>query len=76
VLALCLRRIGERFGVPVREAHATGFGESVGLSPAFTESAAALRRLQSRFTLAVITNCDDDLFARFPKRGSGSSSTT
>ena len=68
VLALCLRRIGERFGVPVREAQATAFGESVGLWPAFTDSPAALRRLQSRFTLAVITNCDDDLFARSEAR--------
>jgi 2-haloacid dehalogenase len=64
VLALCLRRIGERFGVPVREAQATAFGESVGMWPAFPDSPAALRRLQSRFRLAVITNCDNDLFAR------------
>jgi 2-haloacid dehalogenase len=68
VLALCLRRIGKRFGVPVREAHARAFGESVGLWPAFPDSAAALRRLRSRFTLAVITNGDDDLFARSEAR--------
>ena len=39
------------------------FGGSVVDWPAFRDSAAALARLQSRFTLGVITNCDDDLFA-------------
>ncbi len=31
--------------------------------PAFPDLAAALARLQERFRLGVITNCDDDLFA-------------
>ena len=31
--------------------------------PAFGDSAEALVRLQQRFKLGVITNCDDDLFA-------------
>jgi 2-haloacid dehalogenase len=31
--------------------------------PAFPDSAAALKRLQSRYRLGVLTNCDDDLFA-------------
>ena len=39
------------------------FGGSVADWPAFPDSAAALARLQSRFKLGVITNCDDDLFA-------------
>jgi 2-haloacid dehalogenase len=39
------------------------FGGSVGAWPAFPDSAPALARLHGRFRLAVITNCDDDLFA-------------
>ena len=68
VLALSLRGIGERLGVPVSDARATGFGSSVGQWPAFPDSAEALRRLQERFKLAVITNCDDDLFGQSERR--------
>jgi 2-haloacid dehalogenase len=46
--------------VSQRERHA--FGGSVEDWPAFPDSAAALARLRKRFELAVITNCDDDLF--------------
>ncbi|MEA2208255.1 MAG: 2-haloacid dehalogenase [Solirubrobacteraceae bacterium] len=68
VLALSLQGIGERLGVPVTDAQAKGFGSSVGQWPAFPDSAAALARLQERFKLAVITNCDDDLFAQSERR--------
>jgi 2-haloacid dehalogenase len=44
------------------------FGGSVGEWPAFPDSAAALADLQRRFKLAVITNCDDDLFAASNRR--------
>jgi 2-haloacid dehalogenase len=37
-------------------------GGSVADWPAFPDSVAALARLRQRFGLAVITNCDDDLF--------------
>ena len=68
VLALSLRGIGERLGAPVGDAQARGFGSSVGQWPAFADSAATLARLQERFKLAVITNCDDDLFAQSERR--------
>ena len=68
VLALSLRGIGERLGAPVSDAQARGFGSSVGQWPAFPDSAGALARLQERFKLAVITNCDDDLFAQSERR--------
>ena len=38
-------------------------GGSVADWPAFADSSAALVRLQQRFRLGVLTNCDDDLFA-------------
>ena len=68
VLALSLRGMGERLGFSVSDAQASGFGTSVGQWPAFPDSADALKRLQERFKLAVITNCDDDLFAQSERR--------
>lgn len=68
VLAHCLREIGGRFSVPVTSAQAAAFGGSVGDWPAFPDSPAALQALQRRFRLAVITNCDDDLFAASQRR--------
>jgi 2-haloacid dehalogenase len=44
------------------------FGGSVVDWPAFPDSADALARLRTRFRLAVITNCDDDLFAASNRR--------
>ncbi|MGO8684787.1 MAG: haloacid dehalogenase type II [Thermoleophilia bacterium] len=40
-----------------------GFVDSIGQWPAFADAAVALARLQTTYRLAVITNCDDDLFA-------------
>ena len=68
VLALCLRGLGARFGVAVDDASAAAFADSVGHWPPFPDSTAGLRALQGRFRLAVITNCDDDLFARSEAR--------
>ena len=44
------------------------FADSVGDWPAFPDSSDALARLHRRFRLGVITNCDDDLFARSAAR--------
>jgi 2-haloacid dehalogenase len=68
VLALSLRAMAERLGFAVADGQATGFGASVGQWPAFPDSGDALRRLGERFALAVITNCDDDLFAQSERR--------
>jgi 2-haloacid dehalogenase len=68
VLALSLRGMGESLGFAVSDAQAAGFGSSVGQWPAFPDSAESLQRLQERFKLAVITNCDDDLFAQSERR--------
>ena len=50
------------------EREVAAFADSVGDWPAFPDSAAALARLHQRFRLGVITNCDDDLFARSAAR--------
>jgi 2-haloalkanoic acid dehalogenase, type II len=53
--------LGER-GVNVPAAARTAMGGSIADWPAFADSVAALARLRTRFGLAVITNCDNDLF--------------
>ena len=61
---LVCRELGGRPG----PAELAVFGGSVGEWPAFPDSADALARLHERFRLAVITNCDDDLFAASNRR--------
>jgi len=48
--------------VPAPASARAALGGSVADWPAFPDSVAALARLRTRFGLAVITNCDDDLF--------------
>jgi 2-haloacid dehalogenase len=68
VLARSLRGVCAEMGVEATDAEAAAFGGSVGAWPAFPDSAAALAALGRRFRLAVITNCDDDLFAASNRR--------
>ena len=68
ILALAARGVAARYGVEPAEATVAAFADSVGDWPGFPDSAAALARLHERFRLGVITNCDDDLFARSAAR--------
>ena len=68
VLARALAGACAEIGVEPRPDELAAFGGSVGEWPAFPDSAAALARLHDRFGLAVITNCDDDLFAASARR--------
>jgi 2-haloacid dehalogenase len=63
VLARALQGMGEDLGFTPTEAERATFGGSVADWPAFPDSPGALRQLKERFQLAVVTNCDDDLFA-------------
>ena len=63
VLGKVLRAISADLGVELDDETVATFGGSVVDWPAFPDSAAALAALHERFTLGVITNCDDDLFA-------------
>jgi 2-haloacid dehalogenase len=63
VLGAALRGVGEDLGFEPTEEEVERFGGSVVNWPAFADSTAALASLHERFALAVITNCDDDLFA-------------
>src|SRR3954452_7670697 len=62
VVARCYDGLAERYGLPADGRDA--FADAVGDWPPFPDSPAALARLKEQFTLGVITNCDDDLFAR------------
>ncbi len=68
VLAEALRRMGDEWGFTPTEEERAAFGGSVADWPAFADSAAALKQLERRFRLGVITNCDDDLFAASNRR--------
>ena len=68
ILERCLREVARHYGGSARGDEILAFGDSVGDWPAFDDSAAALRHLGKRFRLGVITNCDEDLFARSAHR--------
>jgi 2-haloacid dehalogenase len=68
VLARTARAVASELDATVGDHAAKAFGDSVGDWPAFSDSTDALRVLHERFRLGVITNCDDDLFARSNKR--------
>ena len=68
VLAEAMRRVGRDLGFEPTGEQAAAFGKSVGVWPAFADSADALAALKRRYKLGVITNCDDDLFALSNRR--------
>jgi 2-haloacid dehalogenase len=68
VLAGVLGRLGDELGFSPTGKEVSTFAGSVGEWPPFADSTPALRALGRRFGLGVITNCDDDLFARSAQR--------
>lgn len=68
VLATALQGLGALYQFTPSPVELERFSTSVGDWPAFPDSAGALARLKQRFKLAVITNCDDDLFAQSSRR--------
>ena len=63
-----MREVAADYAVLTNHAQVAAFSDSVGAWPAFPDSTQALGRLHERFRLGVITNCDDDLFARSARR--------
>jgi 2-haloacid dehalogenase len=63
VLQNVVHGFGERLNFKPTEAEARSLPESMSNWQAFADTVAALRKLKSRFQLAVISNVDDDLFA-------------
>jgi len=68
VLARSLRGVCGTYGYEPTDDEVARFSQSVGDWPAFEDAGTSLARLAQRFKLGVITNCDDDLFARSNER--------
>ena len=70
VLAEVMRDFAGEFHVEVSDDEARGLADSIRHWEPFPDTVAALRRLRSRYKLAVLSNIDDDLFAlTAPKLG-------
>ena len=63
VLAEVVRDFARRLRFSVSAADADGLAESIRGWQPFADTVPALRRLQARYKLAVLSNIDDDLFA-------------
>ena len=68
VLGAVLEAMLGHFGATASPEELAAFGGSVADWPAFADLPAALAKLHERFSLGVITNCDDDLFAASERR--------
>jgi 2-haloacid dehalogenase len=68
VLRATLAGIGKDFGFTPTDAERAAFADSVGDWPPFADTVAALVRLQARYKLVIVSNVDDDLFARTAAR--------
>lgn len=68
VLREVLRRMGKRLGFTPSEGEVDGFARSVGDWTPFPDTVRALKRLAGRFDLVIISNVDNDLFARTNRR--------
>ena len=70
VLQSVVRGLGERLGFLPTDAEVRSLPESLAHWQPFPDTVAALRKLKSRYQLAVMSNVDDDLFAgTAPKLG-------
>lgn len=63
VLATVVRRFGDEFGFTPTAAEAASLADSLPNWEPWPDTVGALRRLKSRFRLAILSNVDDDLFA-------------
>jgi 2-haloacid dehalogenase len=67
VLQSVVRAFGLRLGFQASSEDMRTLSESVPIWPPFPDTVAALQNLKSRFNLAIISNIDDDLFAKTQK---------
>lgn len=61
VLSRVMRGMADRFGFALGAGEEGTLAQSLPTWPAFADTAAALRRLHTRFKLGVLSNIDDDL---------------
>jgi len=67
VLRQVVGRLGERFEFRPSADDLNCLSDSIGRWPAFADTVESLRRLHTRYQLAIISNTDDDLFAETNK---------
>jgi 2-haloacid dehalogenase len=67
VLRLVAERIAARLSCALHENEIDALPESLKRWPPFPDTVEALRRLKSRYRLAIVSNTDDDLFAETAK---------
>ena len=63
VLQSVVRGFGQRLGFTATDSEERSLPDSISTWKPFSDTVAALRRLETRYRLAVISNIDDDLFA-------------
>lgn len=68
VLAVVYKRLGEEWGVPPTWAECLAYGNSIGDWPAFPDTVEALRYLGQHYRLVILSNVDNDSFARTNQR--------
>ena len=67
VLQRVMWKMAARIVFPLTEAEFNALPDSMPQWPAFPDTVEALRRLKSKYKLAIISNTDDDLFAETAK---------
>jgi 2-haloacid dehalogenase len=67
VLRMVTERIAARLSFTLHAEESNALPESLKRWPPFSDTVEALRRLKSRYKLAIVSNTDDDLFAQTAK---------
>jgi 2-haloacid dehalogenase len=68
VLRGVMRGLAQRLGVPPNQVAVDALGASLGDWPPFSDTVDSLRRLQRHCKLAIVSNTDDDLFAKTSRK--------
>ena len=67
ILETVIHALGQRLGFSPSAAEAEALPQSLAQWPPFPDTVEALRKLRTRYKLAIISNVDDDLFAATAK---------
>ncbi len=68
ILGAVVQQFGKRLGFTPTAQESAGLADSIAGWLPFSDTVDALRRLQSRYRLAILSNIDDDLFAHSAQR--------
>jgi 2-haloacid dehalogenase len=68
ILGAVVRQLGKRLGFSPSDQEVRSLADSIAGWLPFPDTVAALRRLKTRYRLAILSNIDDELFAHSAKR--------